>query len=36
MTAIPAVSPAIPMIIVMVPEERGEKLPLLDLHEPFV
>jgi hypothetical protein len=35
-TAIPATSAAIPMIIVVVPEERGEKLPLLDLHESFV
>ena len=38
--AIAAVTPTpvtpIPMIIVVVPEERGEKLPLLDLHESFV
>ena len=35
-TPIPATSATSPMIIVVVPEERGEKLPLLDLHESFV
>jgi hypothetical protein len=33
----PAISPAsVTMIIIVVPEERSEKFPLLDLHEPFV
>jgi len=37
MAAIAAVTPApVAMIIIMVPEERGEKFPLLDLHKSFV
>ena len=31
-----AALPAIPMILVMMPEEWGKELPLLDLHESFV
>jgi hypothetical protein len=36
-TAIAAISPAsVAMIIVVMPEEGGKQLPLLDLHESFV
>ena len=36
-TAIAAVTAAsVAVIIVVMPEERGEELPLLDLHESFV
>ncbi len=34
--AVSAMTAAIPMILVVVPEKRGEELPLLDLHESFV
>jgi hypothetical protein len=33
--AIPSASAA-PMIVVVMPEERGKQLPLLDLHKSFV